>query len=144
MDWAEYRRSWPPMAQTTQSVYDSLGRLYSVTNPSLSSTDSTNGPHQNTTTMHSAALRFKRKPDSSTLQWCYEGMVASAQTNCLANKSSNTIAKADAWVDYSDRKWHALAAHERRSGETDGGVRAQHQQDPCNRKPTTAITRSTI
>ena len=86
---------------TTQSVYDSRGRLYSVTNPSLTSSDLTNG----TTKYFYDALgrpTVQTQPDNSTLQWCYEGMAASGQTNCLGNKSTNTIAEADAWVDYSD------------------------------------------
>jgi RHS repeat-associated protein len=97
---------------TTQSMYDSRGRLYSVTNPSLSSTDSTNGL---TKYFYDALgrLTVQTQPDgSSTLQWCYEGMVASGQTNCLANKSSNTIAEADAWVDYSDesgKHWQRMS-----------------------------------
>ncbi|HEY2019269.1 MAG TPA: hypothetical protein VGH38_37435, partial [Bryobacteraceae bacterium] len=96
---------------TTQSEYDALGRLSSVTNPSLGSTDSTNG----TTKYFYDALgrpTVQTQPDSSTLQWCYEGMVASGQTNCLANKSTNTIAEADAWVDYSDesgRHWQRMS-----------------------------------
>jgi len=86
---------------TTQSEYDARGRLSSVTNPSLSSTDSTNGT---TKYLYDALgrLTVQTQPDSSTLQWCYEGMAASGQTNCLANKSTNAIAETDAWVDFSD------------------------------------------
>jgi YD repeat-containing protein len=57
---------------TTTSAYDSRGRLYSVTNPSLGSTDSTNGL---TKYFYDALGRptIQTQPDGNTLQWCYEG-----------------------------------------------------------------------
>ncbi len=88
---------------SVQTTYDSRGRLFTVTNPS-------NGPSGITTHYYDALNRptvLVQSDGVSKLQWCYEGLSASNQTNCLANKSSVS----GFWIDYSDetsRHWQQV------------------------------------
>ncbi len=92
-----------PSGSSVQTTYDSRGRLFTVTNPS-------NGPSGITTHYYDALNRptvLVQSDGVSKLQWCYEGLSASNQTNCLANKSSVS----GSWIDYSDetsRHWQQV------------------------------------
>jgi YD repeat-containing protein len=90
----------PQGADIVVNTYDAVGNLVSVTNPHRSySSPSTDG----TTTYKYDALgrlAIQVQPDNtSTLQWCYNGVVTDGQTNCTANKSALA---AGTWADYSD------------------------------------------
>ena len=85
----------------TDTTYDALGRVASVSNPYRSGGPvATNGITQYG---YDALSRktLQIQPDMSILQWCYNGMAdpQHPQNNCRANLSSFT---AGTWVDNSD------------------------------------------
>lgn len=93
----------PDGADLTLTGYDALGRVESVTNPYRSTSDSTYGVTTYTYDMLGRKT-IQVQPDGSKIQWCYEGLTTTGQTNCTTNKSSKTT---DAWVvDYSDEAEH--------------------------------------
>ncbi len=81
----------------TMTTYDALGRVESVTNPYRTLSDPTYG----ITTFSYDMLGRKTmqvNQDSSTEQWCYDGIATNGQTNCHTLGSG----LAGAWVDYAD------------------------------------------
>jgi RHS repeat-associated protein len=98
----------PTGADITDTNYDKVGRILSVSNPYRSTSDVTYGV---TTYAYDALGRkaIQTRPDSSTLQWCYNGIASAGQTNCLSNNGSQTTHK---WTDYSDetgRHWQQVS-----------------------------------
>ena len=97
----------------TDTNYDSMGRVASVSNPYLNASDPTYGW---TTYAYDALSRkvLQTQPDNtatnpSVLQWCYNGATSQGQTNCEANQSSKSTYP---WVDYSDetgRHWQQVS-----------------------------------
>jgi RHS repeat-associated protein len=96
-----------------KTTYDGLGRVYTVSNPYQSTSDLSYG--LTTYTYDSLGRKtIQTQPDNtssspSILQWCYNGVPSSGQTNCTANKSTLTNAP---WVDYSDetgRHWQRVS-----------------------------------
>lgn len=92
----------PEGADLTLTGYDVLGRVASVTNPYRSTSDPTYGITTYTYDMLGRKT-IQVQPDGSKIQWCYEGMATTGQTNCTSNRSVRT---SDTWVDYSDEAGH--------------------------------------
>ena len=86
----------------TDTNYDNLGRIKSVSNPYRTTSD----PSYGTTQYSYDALSRKAtqtQPDGSALQWCYNGISPPGQSNCAANNSAQT---SGIWTDYSDESGH--------------------------------------
>jgi len=89
-----------PGGGDVDTTFDSFGRVSTVKNPHIPGQPASS---DGTTTFSYDALGRKTiqsQPDGSKLQWCYDNVASSGQTNCSSNKSSfqaNTT-----WVDYSD------------------------------------------
>ena len=83
----------------TDTTYDELGRVASVTNPYMTTYESSFG----TTFYTYDALNRKiieQNPDTSIKQWCYNGVKSvSQQTNC-SYAHPNSVA--GIWVDSAD------------------------------------------
>jgi len=94
----------PQGTDSVDTVYDGLGRVYSVSNPYRSTSDPTYGL---TTYTYDVLNRkvLQKQPDGSYLQWCYDGIPVNPklaqQTVCTANQSSVPNAT---WVDSADEK----------------------------------------
>ncbi|MCU1320813.1 MAG: repeat-containing protein [Acidobacteriaceae bacterium] len=98
-------QSDPQGSAITDTSYDGLGRVASVTNP-YRSTPAAGDPPAGTTLYTYDALGRTTKvtnPDASYQQWCYEGGATTGQTNCLSSQSSVAAAS---WVDFSDEQGH--------------------------------------
>jgi RHS repeat-associated protein len=91
----------PDGADTVDTTYDLMGRVASVTNPYRSTSDPTYGV---TSYTYDALGRkvIQTEPDGSILQWCYDDIATSGQSNCHANESSKT----GVWVDAADETGH--------------------------------------
>ena len=78
-------------------TYDADGRLYSVSNPYRSTSDSTYGK---TFYSYDALNRptTVQNPDNSAKQWCYDGVKTANQSNCHSSLSTGT----GVWVDVAD------------------------------------------
>ena len=89
----------PSGTDYVDTVYDGLGRVSSVSNPYRSTSDTTYGV---TTFAYDSLNRktLQSQPDGSLLQWCYNDVASSGQTNCTANGSSQ--GSSDASIDFSD------------------------------------------
>ncbi len=89
----------PSGTDYTDTVYNGFGQVYSVSNPYRSTSDPTYGL---TTYAYDSLNRktLQYQPDGSLLQWCYNDVASSSQTNCSANASSQD--SSDAWIDFSD------------------------------------------
>ncbi len=88
----------PEGVDYVDTVYDGLGRVYSISNPYRTTSDSTYG----ITTYGYDSLNRKTlqlQSDGGLLQWCYDSVASSSQTNCSANASTKTNTT---WVDSSD------------------------------------------
>ena len=98
----------PAGADLVDTIYDGLGRLKSMSNPYRLTTDPTYG----TILYAYDALgrpTIQTQQDGSVLQWCYDGIGFAGQSNCLANRSTQTTGS---WVDYSDetgRHWQRVS-----------------------------------
>lgn len=91
---------------TTDTTYDNVGRVYSVSNPYRSLSDTTYG----LTIYTYDALNRKvtqTQPDQSTLQWCYNEIGVLGSIRCLANQSRIPGAS---WVNSIDESGH-LSQH---------------------------------
>jgi RHS repeat-associated protein len=89
-----------PQQDIIDTTYDRNGRVYTVSNPYRSTSDSTYGL---TTYAYDALGRqtIQTQPDGGLVQWCYNGIsTGQASYVCLPNASSTT----GAWVDYSDEE----------------------------------------
>jgi len=82
---------------TTDITYDLDGRLGTISNAYLSSSDPTYGITQYTYDALGQKT-IQTQPDSSKLQWCYDGIVSTGQTNCSAHIGSVN----GSWVDSTD------------------------------------------
>jgi YD repeat-containing protein len=93
-----YVNSAPGGTVTVHTQYDGMGRVYQVSNPYINVNDPTNGT---TTNIYDAPGRkvTQTQPDSSVLQWCYNGVASDSQSNCLGNLSR---LGSNSWVDFSD------------------------------------------
>ena len=81
-----------------KTAYDSLGRVLTVTNPYVTTSDPTYGI---TTFAYDSLGRptvQTQQDGSSILQWCYNNLKTNGQTNCQSNHSSVT----GTWTDSSD------------------------------------------
>ena len=118
----------PAGADTTDTKYDALGRLESVSNPYRS------GDTVVATQYGYDALGRKTiqtQPDGNTLHWCYNGIVdpQNPQSNCRTNLSSfssgSWVDSADEasnnWQRVSDAAGHLRSVIEPYSHETDYG-----------------------
>jgi len=88
----------PDGVDYVDQVYDGLGRVASVSNSYRSTSDSTYG----LTTFSYDSLGRKTvqvQADGSKVQWCYNNIPSSGQTNCAGNVSTQTNA---AWTNLSD------------------------------------------
>ena len=81
-------------------TYDQLGQLHSISNPYRSPAAVGDPPLGTTYYAYDAIGRktSQTQQDGSILQWCYNGLQTSGQTNCLGNQSSNPTAS---WIDIS-------------------------------------------
>jgi YD repeat-containing protein len=89
----------PSGTDYTDTVYNGFGQVYSISNPYRSTSDPTYG----VTTYAYDSLNHKTlqsQPDGSVLQWCYNDVASSGQTNCTANASSQN--SSDTSIDFSD------------------------------------------
>jgi len=86
----------PSGTDYTDTTYDADGRVYGVSNPYRSKSETTYGL---TTTLYDALDRktIVTNPDGSKQQWCYNGAGAAGQTNCHA-----LVAGSVQWVDHAD------------------------------------------
>lgn len=87
----------PDGTEVTITHYDALGRVSSISNPYRSSSDPTYGITQYT---YDALGRktIQTQPDGSKLQWCYDGIASTGQTNCSAHIGSVN----GSWMDSTD------------------------------------------
>jgi len=88
----------PDGTDYVSTTYDGLGRVASVTNPYRTTSDPTYG---GTSYLYDSLNRktIQTQPDGSVIQWCYNNIASSGQTNCTANASTQTN---DEWIDFSD------------------------------------------
>jgi RHS repeat-associated protein len=88
----------PSGADYTDTTYDKNGRIYSVSNSYRTTSDPTYGT---TYYAYDAIGRptIQTQPDSSKLQWCYNGVATAGQTNCHSHLGSLTTGT---WLDSSD------------------------------------------
>lgn len=80
------------------TTYDGFGRVATVSNPYRSTSDPTYG----ITSFSYDSLNRKTvevETDGSKVQWCFNDIPSSGQTNCSTNASTQTNAE---WVDFSD------------------------------------------
>jgi len=87
----------PGGVDITDTTYDSLGRVGSVSNPYRTTSD----PGYGVTSFAYDALNRKTvitNPDASKKQWCYNNTVTNGQTNCALHAASSTAT----WVDVAD------------------------------------------
>lgn len=94
--------------------YDGLGRAYTVTTPFRSTSDATYGTTTYTYDVLGRKVVQVQGDGSSTLQWCYDNTASHGQTNCSANKGTETspvnLARYS-WVDVTDesgRHWQRI------------------------------------
>ena len=88
----------PDGVDYVDTTYDGFGRVASVTNPYRSTSDSSYGLAKfSYDSLGRKTIQIQT--DGSKLQWCFNNVASSGQTNCAANASSlaNT-----SWVDSSD------------------------------------------
>ena len=89
-------QSDPSGQVNVDSTYNGMGGVYTVSNPHRSS----ESPALTTTLYDALGRKVKQtQPDSSLLQWCYNGVPSISQTNCIPNASSKSL---NSWVDFSD------------------------------------------
>jgi RHS repeat-associated protein len=96
------------------TTYDGMGLVYTVTNPYRTTSDATYG--KTTYTYNSLGEKtIQTNSDKSTIQWCYDGIVSSGQTDCTTNKGTETSPlklSSYSWVDYSDetgKHWQQIS-----------------------------------
>jgi YD repeat-containing protein len=87
----------------SDTVYDSLGKVWQQSNPFRSMGDSTYGV---TKYLYDSLGRktVQTQQDGSTQQWCYQGQFTNSQSNC-SNQLSITAsgsAASGSWVDFMD------------------------------------------
>lgn len=95
----------PQGSSYIQTIYDGNGEIWKVSEPSYS-------PSQGmiyTASSYDALSRrtSQTNPDGTVRQWCYNGLADGGQTNCLANKGTESTPlslSAFPWVDVSDEK----------------------------------------
>jgi RHS repeat-associated protein len=77
-------------ADITDTSYDGMGRVYSVSNPYRSPSAAGDPPTGTTYYTYDALSRktMVTEPDGSTLTWCYGGMPTSSISQCPSNQSS--------------------------------------------------------
>ena len=87
----------PSGVVSTDTTYDSMGRVASVSNPYRSTSDPTYGVTYNT---YDALSRMVKQTDAdgSTRQWCFDNNSAYGQTNCRSLLGTG----AGEWIDHSD------------------------------------------
>jgi RHS repeat-associated protein len=88
----------PQGVDYVDTTYDGLGRMSSVSNPYRTTTETTYG----ITTFNYDSLNRKtlqHHQDGSLVQFCYDNIASSGQTNCSANVSSQSNTT---WLDSSD------------------------------------------
>ncbi len=81
---------------TVATVYDALGRVHTVTNPYLNTSDPTYGI---TTYTYDPLGRttIVMNVDGSKKQWCYNNLQTTGQTNCASHSAGSGT-----WVDVAD------------------------------------------
>jgi len=106
------------------TIYDALGRVFSVSNPYRSTSDATYGVTRH---WYDALGRevIQTQPDFSVLQWCYDGIATAGQTNCASNASSVTAAT---WIDASDE----VGMHTQSASDGFGRLRSVIEPDPLS------------
>jgi YD repeat-containing protein len=94
----------PLGATIVGTTYDWDGRVTSVSNP-YRSTPAPNDPPSGITSYIYDALGRKTiqtQPDNSTLQWCYDGILTTGQTNCSNMAAGSGGFTPASWTDISD------------------------------------------
>jgi YD repeat-containing protein len=87
----------PDGTDFTDTSYDGLGRVYSVSNPHRGGSNPTDG--QSTYTYDGLSRKtVQQNPDGTMKQWCYDGLATTGQSNCHAHIASGI----SEWVDVAD------------------------------------------
>jgi RHS repeat-associated protein len=87
-----------PSGAITDTTYDANDRVYSVSNPYISTSDPTYGITYFTYDALGRKTIQTQQDGTSKLQWCYDGIQTTGQTNCRPLVAS----VAGEWVDYAD------------------------------------------
>lgn len=100
-----------PAGSAVKTVYDGLGRVWTVTNPYVSTSDPAYGVTTDTYDSLGRKTIQTQQDGTSKLQWCYDDIATQGQTNCSQNLGTESGLQNDAWVDYSDetgRHWQQI------------------------------------
>ncbi|MGA2236989.1 MAG: RHS repeat-associated core domain-containing protein [Terriglobales bacterium] len=118
----------PSGTDYTDTVYNGFGQVSSVSNPYRSTSDPTYGL---TTYAYDSLNRktLQGQPDGSLLQWCYNDVASSGQTNCTTNASSQN--GSDAWIDFSDE----LGNHWQRAYDALGRMKSVREPNGTTQAP---------
>lgn len=117
----------PEGADETDTTYDALGRVASVSNPYRTSSDATYGITSYGYDWSSRKTKQLQSDGVSTLYWCYEGLqdVLHPQPNCVANTSTFTQGS---WVDSTDE----VGNHMQYVSDALGRLRAVMEPNPSS------------
>ncbi|AEU36103.1 RHS repeat-associated core domain protein [Granulicella mallensis MP5ACTX8] len=111
----------------SDTTYDGVGHVASVSNPYRGGQSGVVAKSQPTTTYTYDGLGQKivqTNQDGTTEQWCYDG-ISSVQSNCSSNKSS---IKTGSWVDVTDPNGH----HTQQVSDVLGRLTAVMEPDPAS------------
>lgn len=123
----------PSGTDYTNTIYGGSGNVYQQSNPTRCTSTPGSMPSSCTettwgvTTFSYDALgrrTLQAQPDGSKLQWCYDGIADTGQTNCSANASTKT----GTWVDFSDE----TGMHWQRVSDVFGRLAAVMEPDASN------------
>jgi len=89
-----------PNGSVVITQYNNIGEVQSVTNPYFSPADQTYGATNYTyDALGRKTIQLEPGNSNAKLQWCYDGIATTGQSNCRPNMSSFISAE---WVDQAD------------------------------------------